>query len=538
MIASFNLPAHWRRPLLYWGLALVVLLGLYRETIGQMAALWSSSETYAHGYGVPVVSLWLVWRLRHTLAGMVPRAAWLAWVLMLGPALLWLAGDLVAVNAATQLAVVSLVVLSVPALLGWQVAWALVFPLGFLFFAVPIGDFLLPRLMSSTADFTVLALRASGIPVYREGLQFVIPSGMWSVVEACSGIRYLIASVTVGALFAYLNYNGWRKRTLFMGVAIAVPLVANWLRAYLIVMLGHYSGNTLATGVDHLIYGWVFFGVVILAMFMIGARWADPLPGSGSAAVPVGNADGRHLGRLGASKQAPLWGLVVTVVVLCLPLAAGNAMQRLVRQGALQVQVLEPVAPWRADAAASGGAVAGVWKPRYQNPAAVSHTVYTQAGPSPAAWVGLYVHHYRQQGYDRKLVSSTNSLVHTEKDDWVQQAAGMVTAPLAGRSLAVPAAVLREQGGSLMNQAPRLRVWRFYWVNGRYVASDVVAKLQGAWGMVQGHGDDGAIITLYTPVQMGDNGPDTAAADAVLAGFLQVQAAALDHALVATHQGH
>ncbi|TNY03004.1 archaeosortase/exosortase family protein, partial [Escherichia coli] len=66
------------------------------------------------------------------------------------------------------------------------------FPLGFLFFAVPFGDFLTPWLMERTADFTVVALRASGIPVFREGLEFIIPSGSWSVVQACSGIRYLM----------------------------------------------------------------------------------------------------------------------------------------------------------------------------------------------------------------------------------------------------------------------------------------------------------------------------------------------------------
>ena len=113
--------------------------------------------------------------------------------------------------------------------------------------------------------------------MYREGLQFIIPSGSWSVVEACSGIRYLIASITVGCIFAYLSYRSLRQAPgcSFWWPSL-VPLVANWVRAYLIVMLGHLSGNELATGVDHLIYGWVFFGVVIMAMLLIGARWADP----------------------------------------------------------------------------------------------------------------------------------------------------------------------------------------------------------------------------------------------------------------------
>jgi exosortase/archaeosortase family protein len=158
---------------------------------------------------------------------------------------------------------VCLVVLAVPAVFGWAVARELTFPLLFLFFAVPVGEFMVPPMMEWTADFTVKALQLTGIPVYREGLQFVIPSGNWSVVEACSGVRYLIASFMVGTLFAYLNYRSSKRRVIFMLVSLAVPIVANWLRAYLIVMVGHLSDNKLAAGVDHLVYGWVFFGVVI-----------------------------------------------------------------------------------------------------------------------------------------------------------------------------------------------------------------------------------------------------------------------------------
>ena len=64
-----------------------------------------------------------------------------------------------------------MLVLAVPAVLGIRVTRAMLFPLGFLFFSVPIGEFLLPTLMAHTADFTIAALRASGVPVLREGLQ-------------------------------------------------------------------------------------------------------------------------------------------------------------------------------------------------------------------------------------------------------------------------------------------------------------------------------------------------------------------------------
>ena len=86
--------------------------------------------------------------------------------------------------------------------MGLEVARTIAFPLAFTLMAVPIGEFLLPNLMNQTADFTVAALRLTGVPVYREGLYFTVPTGRWSVVEACSGLRYLIASLTLGLLFA------------------------------------------------------------------------------------------------------------------------------------------------------------------------------------------------------------------------------------------------------------------------------------------------------------------------------------------------
>lgn len=39
------------------------------------------------------------------------------------------------------------------------------------------------------------------------GLIFTLTSGNWSVVEGCSGLRYLISSFTLGAVYAYLNYT-------------------------------------------------------------------------------------------------------------------------------------------------------------------------------------------------------------------------------------------------------------------------------------------------------------------------------------------
>ena len=232
----------WPRTLLLLLATIAWVLFWYWDTAQAMVAIWARSDTYAHAFVVPPISLWLIWRKRKELALLTPEPT-LWFILPIGAtAFFWLMGELTAVNALTQFALVATLILAIISILGPRVSRAIAFPLAFLLLSVPVGDFMLPKLMEWTAWFTILALRASGIPVYQEGLQFVIPSGNWSVVEACSGIRYIIASVTVGTLFAYLNYVSLRRRLIFIAISFIVPVFANWLRAYMIVMIGHLSG--------------------------------------------------------------------------------------------------------------------------------------------------------------------------------------------------------------------------------------------------------------------------------------------------------
>ncbi len=508
----------WRNALFALGGLLVWLLFWYGDTALATVDIWRSSETYAHGFVVPIISLWLIWRQRQVLRGFTPKPGLLAWPLMAGCAALWLLGDLVAMNAVTQFALVAMIVLTVPAVLGWQVARALMFPLGFLFFAVPIGDFMLPQLMEWTADFTVLALRASGIPVFREGQSFVIPSGNWSVVEACSGIRYLIASVTVGCLFAYLSYQSMRRRLLFVLVSILVPIVANWLRAYMIVMLGHYSGNTIATGVDHIIYGWLFFGLVIMVMFMIGARWAEsPAPQADAAALAASVAVATKADAP-VSPFATVLAAAAVALLVAVPHAVNWGLAQNQNQAVPVIATVAPAAGWQAAAAPQAD-----WQPSFENPSAQLQASYTSASGTA---VDVYVGYYRNQDYQRKLVSSQNVLVKSNDRLWSRVGGDSQNIVVQQQPLAVRTTELRRLQPDAAGHEQRLLVWQFYWVNGHLTASDVLAKIYGALGRLMGQGDDAAVIMIYTPKQ-------TEAA-AVLQTFVDAHGAAILTALQQT----
>ena len=161
------------------------------------------------------------------------------------------------------------------ALIGNAGTRILMFPLFYLYFGLPEGDFLVPYLQDLTAKVVVTLLRASDIPVFLEGRYLTIPSGHFHVAKACSGINYLIATLAVGTVFAYLRFRHPFRRILFMSLAVFVPLAANGVRAYGIVMIAHLSNYKYAMGVDHFIYGWLFFGVVIFALFALGNLFSD-----------------------------------------------------------------------------------------------------------------------------------------------------------------------------------------------------------------------------------------------------------------------
>jgi exosortase A len=187
------------------GWALLVLAGLavaYWPTLASIEAIWRRSSTFAHGYFVVPIAAGLVWLHRRELASIEPVPYWPALVVIAAAGLGWMAGSLAGVNALEQFSLYAMMVGVLVTVLGKGLTREIAFPLAFLVFAVPFGEFLVPILIDRTADFTLVALQASGVPVFREGNVLTIPSGRWSVVDACSGIRYLMASMMVGALFA------------------------------------------------------------------------------------------------------------------------------------------------------------------------------------------------------------------------------------------------------------------------------------------------------------------------------------------------
>ena len=481
--------------------ALVAVSLLFYPTLASMVDIWIRSETFTHGFLILPISLWLVWERREGLLRLTPRPEYRVLWLMLPVGFLWLLAWLVDVLVVQQLAFVALLILVVWALLGNRVARYLMFPLGFLFFAVPMGEALIPPMMDFTADFTVNLLRLTGIPVYREGTFFSIPSGNWSVVEGCSGVRYLIASVTLGVLYAYLTYTKTWKRLLFVGVAIVVPVIANGLRAYMIVMIAHLSDMRLALGIDHYIYGWVFFGIVIFILFALGAFWRDP-----PAPLPLPEASGV------ARPGSPWPALAAVLAVAALWPGLGLTLER--KAPAAIGQVTLTVPPGRGDWAALDR-IPWDWRPQILNPDARIAQAYVDAGHPVALYAGFYL--TQRQGAE--LINSQNIMVRQKHPVWSNKGERHFAVDLGNRRIEVVRAKLESAGLNLA-------AWYWYRVGDRYTINPYWAKVMEAAARLFGLRRDGAFLVVAAPYE-----EDPREAEPRLKDFLRVMLPAVEHSL-------
>lgn len=464
-------------------LVLVAVLALFWPTVRSMAEIWNRSETFTHGWLVIPAFVWFAWERRQRLATIPLRPFWPGLVAVAVGGFGWLVADSAGVAVVEQLAMIGLVAACMATVFGWRFAWELAFPLAFLFFAVPVGEALIPPMMEMTADFTVAALKLTGIPVYREGLFFVIPSGNWSVVEGCSGLRYLIASVTVGCVFAYLYYRSLWRRLAFIAASIAVPIVANWLRAYIIVMLGHLSGNKIAAGVDHLIYGWVFFGFVMLLLFWVGARWReddepvrdDARAGSSSIAMP----------------GARLSSIVAAALVTLLVVAAGPVWAAYLDHRAdADSRIVKVPPPQDAGGWQRQEQQATEWRPLYQGARASLFETYARDGQT----IVLYLAAYRNQKQGSELINSQNMMIRQKHPVWSNVGEARRVEAIGASNQPIRRTLLRSPG-------QRLVLWDWFVVGGEDVVNPYMGKLLQARDQILGRGDDGVAIIVAAPYE-------------------------------------
>lgn len=265
----------WHRPLVSLALLWVAIAALFARDIAHMVSIWWTSSTYNHILLIPAILVWLVAERARLVATLTPTLWLPGGLALLGALGVWAAGQATDIALLRHLGVVLLLQATVLVALGPVLVRALAFPLAYALLLVPFGDEVVPLFQHITAQLTMPLLALSGIPATLDGLYITTPSGMFVVAEACSGVMFLVAMAAFAMLAAHLCFKSWKRRIVFVASALLTTILANALRAFGTIVIAENWGHAYATGVDHLIYGWVFFAVTLIAVMLVAHRWFD-----------------------------------------------------------------------------------------------------------------------------------------------------------------------------------------------------------------------------------------------------------------------
>ncbi len=397
-------PGHWAYHLALLGAAALMVLWLFWRDATHLFDIWWTSTTYGHCLFIGPVVGWLVWQRRGELAQLTPAAWWPGLILVAGGGLLWLLGESATVALIRQLGLIATLEGLVITLLGPMVARGLLFPLAYAWFLVPFGEELEKPLQQVTVSIVMPLLDWSGIPATNDGVLIHAGRYWFEVAEACSGSKFVLAMVVFATLVANLCFRSPVRRAVFVIVSLIVPVIANGIRAWGTIFAADKTSIEVAGGVDHIIFGWVFFALVMAAVLAIGWQFFDRSPDDPAfdPARLQGGA-GRRIDPLLAAVLA----VAITAVFPSWSAFAGS------RAAPLPVHMALPEVPgWTPVAQQS------VWRPDYPGADAVLQRAYRDVHGHQVDLAVAVFSHQREGG---KLGAFGTGVIHGA-DRWLRVA--------------------------------------------------------------------------------------------------------------------
>lgn len=271
---------------------------IYWPTSRALNALWTAPwqrETYTHGYLILMISLWLIWRERQQLVATPIRSEHRALVALLILSALWVWSWRAAIQTLQMMLLPPILFTAILAALGPSAARRLVFPIGYLYFALPfwsVGNTLLQDL---SARMTGILLWITGVPGFMQGNFIELPAGTIQIAGGCSGLHSFIVGLALAALYGKaFNLSAWRRfgYVALMGV---ITMIVNWVRIFIVTAVAYTSNMQSSLIRNHYWLGWWLFAAAFAGFLWWAERQsarlgAQPIEGRAPTSAPTGSA--------------------------------------------------------------------------------------------------------------------------------------------------------------------------------------------------------------------------------------------------------
>jgi len=256
----------------------ILLIGIYFQVIIELVVQWWDDPNYSHGFLIPLVSGFFVWKARKKL-GTLPtqNSNWGLLVLVVGLGL-YVVGTAAMEYFSVRFSMVVVVIGLVLYFGGKKFLKTLWFPLVFLAFMIPIPYVIYysvtfpMQLFSSKLACEFLQL--SGLSVMRQGNVIHLPNYSLEVIEACSGLRSLMTLSALGAAVAYMTQKSLVGGVIVFFSSIPIAIGANVFRLVITALGAFLISPKFAEGFLHEASGLVVFlsGLFCLSLVAVAVR--------------------------------------------------------------------------------------------------------------------------------------------------------------------------------------------------------------------------------------------------------------------------
>lgn len=483
----------------------LLFLGLYYSAYSWMISSWEL-EDFNYGYLIPFVVIYLLWEKRPILSEIPSQKTWIGiFPLILGIVFFWigeLSGEFYSLYLSSWFALIGICVMH----LGWGKFKSILFPIAFMLSMFPPPNFVYQnislRLKLISSKLGVDILQLSGMSAYREGNVIDLGFTQLQVVDACSGLRYLIPLIVLAILVAYFSKGGLWKKIVLVISAIPISIVINSLRIALVGMLYPIWGKDIAEGFLHDFSGWLIFmlslGILLVELILLNKIFrnskmdtyeeVDKETVANDAAKSTGQEVGK--GSLGNHQGLRLLlhppQFIVAVILLGSTLALAQGVE--FRE---KVMINKPFHLFPLQIGEWSGKKQGL-EPRIIDELDFSDYITADYINPRRQQVGFYTAYYDSQSKGASIHSPESCL---PGGGWVSEQSGEQDIPLASenRSMRVNRTLIRMGD---------YRQLVYYWFpsRGRLLTNAYQLKLYTFWDALTQQRTDGAIVRVITPV--------------------------------------
>lgn len=449
----------WARPVLVLAAAAAFLL-IYKETVADLLDLWTSdaNPTYSHGPLLLLVCGGLAYkRSKASRLALKDKPDPLGLLLVLGLSLTWFAAGLAQVQIVQYLCLVFLLLALFHVLFGVKSFRVYGLPVLLMLFSIPLWEVFTGLLQWLTVTCVEFLLNASGIPSVANGITIEVPAGMFRVEEGCSGLGQFIVAGAVAVIFVDTLKLNFRKSLFVVPAALAVAVISNIIRVYIVVLAGQLTQMRHPFVTDHYALGWMLFGGLLFVFLFVTAGYFRHVEVAHVPDTPPAQGQPKPFSS----------GSLLLVTVPCLVALTGPLLLSVLNTVAKSGDRVPVSLPVKVGSWQKTDGLTPVWQTRFSGYDDSDAGRYSNG----AGDVQLIVYQYMTQRQGKEAVSDNNAVYERSAEPLGRNVVNPGTGPIGS---------IEER---LFRQGFRKQlVWYWYQAAGKGTANPLFAKILGVWG--------------------------------------------------------